>query len=112
MQRKYDENNVFNKIIKGVIPTSKVYEDADFLAFYDIDPKAPVHILLISKKDFVSFDDFAKESDGEYIAKFFKTAQKIAEEKKLSSYRIVANCGAGAEQAVFHFHLHIMGYLE
>jgi diadenosine tetraphosphate (Ap4A) HIT family hydrolase len=93
------------------LPSDKVYEDEDFLAFNDIDPKAPIHILLIPKKNFVSFDDFAKESDGNYVAKFFKTAQKIAEMKKLSSYRIVANCGEEAGQVVFHFHLHIMGYM-
>jgi diadenosine tetraphosphate (Ap4A) HIT family hydrolase len=110
MQKKYNENNVFNKIINGALPSDKVYEDEDFLAFNDIDPKAPIHILLIPKKNFVSFDDFAKGGDGNYVAKFFKTVQKIAEMKKLSSYRIVANCGKEAGQVVFHFHLHIMGY--
>jgi diadenosine tetraphosphate (Ap4A) HIT family hydrolase len=112
MQRKYNENNVFNKIIAGALPSEKVFEDEDFLAFNDIDPKAPVHILLVPKRNFISFNDFVRDADAGYIAKFFKTAQKIAEMKKLSSYRIVANCGDGAGQVVFHYHLHIMGYFD
>lgn len=110
MQRKYDENNIFNKIIKNEIPADKVYEDEKCLAFYDINPKAPVHILLIPKKNAVSFNDFAKDSTATEIGEFFKTAQKIAESQNLKSYRIVANCGEEAGQVVFHFHLHILGY--
>ncbi|MDR2760825.1 MAG: HIT domain-containing protein [Rickettsiales bacterium] len=112
MQRKYDKNNIFRKIIDGLLPAEKVYEDEDFLAFNDVNPKAPTHILLLPKRNFISFDDFAKESGGERIARFFKIAQWIAEEKKLSSYRIAANCGEGMGQEVFHFHLHIMGHGE
>lgn len=110
MQRNYDENNIFNKILKGKIPSTKVYEDNDVYAFNDIDPKAPVHILVIPKKPFVSFNDFTQKSTELEVGKFFKKAQQIAESQNLKAYRIMANCGEEAGQAVFHFHLHIMGY--
>jgi diadenosine tetraphosphate (Ap4A) HIT family hydrolase len=110
MQRKYDESNVFLKIINKELPCDKVYEDDRVMCFHDINPKFPVHLLLVPKKRFVSFDDFAKNSSNEDVAYFFKIAQQLAEEQHLESYKIVANCGEGADQVVFHYHLHIMGY--
>ena len=112
MQKKYDKENIFAKIIRGEVPSTKVYEDNKILAFNDINPKAPIHILVIPKGEFVSFDDFVEKSSAEDVSYFFKTVQKIAREQGLSGndYRIVGNCGEKAGQIVFHFHIHIMGY--
>ena len=110
MQRKYDNDNVFLKILEGKIPCNKVYEDESILAFHDISPKAPVHVLVIPKNKYVSFNDFMEKATDEEILHFFKTVQKIAKDLELKSYRIVANCGEEAGQVVFHYHLHIMGY--
>lgn len=112
MQKKYDENNVFYKILKKELPADIVYEDDKILAFNDISPKAPIHILVIPKGKFISFDDFVEKSSNEEVAYFFKKAQEIAKSNGLSdtSYRIVGNCGEEAGQVVPHFHLHIMGY--
>lgn len=106
----YDENNVFAKIIRGEIPSDKVYEDDKVLAFHDLDPKADVHILLIPKKKCVSFDEFVKISSDEEIAYFFKKAKDIVEMQNVTHYRIVSNIGEKAGQVVFHYHLHVMGY--
>ena len=112
MQKKYDNSNIFYKIINKQLPATIVYEDDDVLAFNDINPKAPVHILIIPKGEFISFDDFVEKSTNEKVASFFKTVQKIAKDNGLSdnSYRIVGNCGEEAGQIVQHFHIHLMGY--
>ncbi len=112
MQKKYDENNIFCKIIKKQIPSDTVYEDDKILAFKDINPKAPIHILIVPKGNFISFDDFVEKSTSEDVAYFFKKVQSIAKSLGLSdaSYRIVGNCGEEAGQIVPHFHLHLMGY--
>jgi len=112
MQKKYEENNIFYKIIKGDIPCTKIYEDDKILAFNDINPKAPIHILVIPKRQYISFDDFVEKSSNEEVSYFFKKVQEIAKANGLSStsYRIVANCGEEAGQIVPHFHVHIMGY--
>lgn len=106
----YDKNNVFAKIIRGEIPSNKVYEDDKVLAFYDLEPQADVHVLLIPKKDCVSFDDFVRNSSDEEISYFFKKAKDIAESLGVKNYKIVANTGEKAGQVVFHYHLHILGY--
>ncbi|MBN8828351.1 MAG: histidine triad nucleotide-binding protein [Sphingobacteriia bacterium] len=107
----YDKNNIFAKIIRGELPSKKVYEDDKVLAFHDIYPKAPIHIIVIPKGEYISFDDFAVKASDEEIAHFFRIAQKIAAEHGLqpSGYRIGANHGKDANQIVFHFHLHILG---
>lgn len=112
MQKKYDEDNVFCKILKKEIPSDVVYEDDRVLAFKNINPEAPVHLLVIPKGQFISFDDFVEKSSSEDVAYFFKKVQEIANKNGLSetSYRIVGNCGKEAGQVVPHFHLHIMGY--
>jgi diadenosine tetraphosphate (Ap4A) HIT family hydrolase len=108
---QYDKNNVFAKIIRGEIPSKKVYEDEQVLAFYDINPSSKVHILVIPKGEYVSFDDFMqKAGDGE-IVHFFKKVQEIAKDAGVSKtgYRIVTNHGKNSGQIVFHFHVHIQG---
>ena len=112
MQKKYDENNIFCKIINKQLPSDIVYEDEKILAFKDINPKAPIHILIVPKANFICFDDFVEKSSPEDVAYFFKKVQEIAKSLGLSdaSYRIVGNCGEEAGQVVPHFHLHLMGY--
>ena len=110
MQRKYDKNNIFYKIIKGEVPCNKVYEDRNILSFYDINPKAPVHVLVIPKGEYVDFGDFIDNAEPVEVANFFNKVKDIVDKLKLESYRIVSNCGEEAGQIIFHYHLHIMGY--
>lgn len=108
----YDDNNVFAKILRGEIPCDKVYEDEEVLAFKDIHPEAPIHILLIPKGRFVSFHDFMLKAESAQVTHFFQTARKLAEDLGLGEdgYRLVANHGGYKTlQDVLHFHLHIIG---
>ncbi|PIR32368.1 MAG: histidine triad nucleotide-binding protein [Alphaproteobacteria bacterium CG11_big_fil_rev_8_21_14_0_20_44_7] len=109
----YDKENIFAKIIRGEIPAAKIYEDDDVLAFEDISKAAPVHVLVVPKGDFVSFDDFAK-SGADKVANFFAKVQKIAADLGLveNGYRLITNHGADASQSVAHFHVHILGGRE
>lgn len=107
----YDPNNVFARILRGELPAKKVHEDDFALAFHDINPQAPVHVLVIPKGPYVSLADFsAKASDAE-IAGFWRAVGRVARELGLeeSGYRILANHGANAHQEVPHFHVHIFG---
>jgi histidine triad (HIT) family protein len=100
---------IFCKIIEGTIPSKKVYEDDLVLAFHDIQPAAPVHILLIPKKHFASMNDATGE-DWEIIGHLHKVAQQVAKEQGVdeSGYRLVNNCGPNAGQIVFHLHYHLI----
>jgi diadenosine tetraphosphate (Ap4A) HIT family hydrolase len=105
----YDEGNIFARILRGDIPSKKVYEDEHVLAFHDINPLAPTHILVIPKGPYVSWDDFsAKASDAE-IAGFVRATGKIAREAGLvePGYRVLANVGPDSGQEVPHLHVHI-----
>jgi len=105
----YDDNNVFARILRGELPCKKVYEDEHVLAFHDIRPQTPVHILVIPKGRYVSLDDFsAKASDGE-IAALFRAVGRLAREAGVaeSGYRFLANNGPDANQEVPHLHVHI-----
>lgn len=107
----YSDSNVFAKILRGEIPCKKVYEDAHVLAFHDINPQTPVHVLVIPKGKYVSMDDFsAKASDAE-LAAFTRAVGAVARQLGVdkSGYRILANHGADAFQEVPHFHVHIFG---
>lgn len=108
---RYDDTNVFARILRGEIPCNKVYEDEFALAFHDINPMAPVHVLVIPKGRYVSFVDFAANADAEAVAGLFKAANTVARELGLdaSGYRILANSGRDANQEVPHFHLHVFG---
>lgn len=107
----YDPNNVFAKILRGEIPCTKVYEDEVALAFHDIAPHAPVHVLVIPKGEYVSFDDFMISAPSETVGRFFKAVQHVAQSLgvDLSGYRILSNHGADASQSVAHCHVHILG---
>ncbi|MBI1953970.1 MAG: HIT domain-containing protein [Proteobacteria bacterium] len=108
---QYDENNVFAKIIRGEIPCSMVYEDDYVVAFHDINPSAPVHILVAPKGRYVSFDDFIQHAPGDFVIRFFKAIRHVANTQNLceSGYRIISNHGKDAFQTVHHFHVHILG---
>jgi histidine triad (HIT) family protein len=107
----YDRDNVFAKILRGEIPCERVYEDEHALAFRDINPLAPVHVLVIPKGDYVSLDDFTREASAAQIAGFFRAVGITARELGLadSGYRFLANTGADGRQEVPHFHVHIFG---
>ncbi len=107
----YDKNNIFAKILRGEIPCKEVYQDEFVLAFHDIFPAAPMHVLVIPKGEYVSFDDFVRKASPEQSAKFFATVQKIAANLGVdkTGYRLIANHGGNASQAVPHFHMHILG---
>ena len=103
------ENCLFCKIINGEIPSEKVYEDEEILAFKDIHPKAPVHILVIPKKHISSAMEI-EEQDEALIGKMFIVIKKLAKEFGLENgYRIVNNCGSDGGQEVMHLHLHLLG---
>jgi histidine triad (HIT) family protein len=107
----YDKNNIFAKILRGEIPCKKIYEDEFALAFHDISPQAPVHVLVVPKGEYQSFHDFALNAKPEFMRGFMAAIQKTAEQLQVeaSGYRILSNHGADADQSVPHFHVHILG---
>ncbi len=107
----YDPTNIFARILRGEIPNKTVYEDDQVLAFHDVAPAAPVHVLVIPKGDFVSFDDFAQRAEPDVIAHFWRSTQRIAASLGLPEhgYRLLTNHGPHASQSVPHFHVHLLG---
>jgi len=107
--KPYDDQNIFAKILRGEIPSKKVFEDEYALAFHDINPQAPTHLLVIPKGPYVSWDDFsAKGSDAE-IAGFVRAVGEVARAAGLVApgYRLLANTGLDSHQEVPHLHVHI-----
>jgi histidine triad (HIT) family protein len=107
----YDRNNIFARILRGEIPAKKVYEDPYVLAFHDINPQAPTHILIIPKGPYASFADFSAQADDAEILGFIRAAGLIARQAGVedSGYRLLANHGPDSHQEVPHFHIHICG---
>jgi diadenosine tetraphosphate (Ap4A) HIT family hydrolase len=107
----YDETNVFARILRGEIPARKVYENAHALAFHDVNPQAPVHILVIPKGDYVSWDDFSERGTDAEIAGFVRAIGHVAREQGLVApgYRLLANAGTNSGQEVPHLHVHLFG---
>ena len=103
------EDCIFCKIIKGEIPSTKVYEDDEILAFNDVNPAAPIHILVIPKKHINSLVDMNSE-DEKIVGKIYGVINKIAEEKgfKEEGFRVIVNCGKNGGQEVMHLHFHIL----
>lgn len=101
---------VFCKIASGEIPTDKIYEDDELIAFYDLDPQAPIHFLVIPKKHIESNDDLTEE-DAHLMGKIFLTIKKIARDLGIADegYRIVNNIGENGGQTVHHMHFHVLG---
>lgn len=107
----YDRDNIFAKILRGEIPNDTVYEDEHVLAFNDIAPQAPIHVLVIPKGDYVSWDDFVAKANDAEIAFFVRKIGEIARDLGLvePGYRLLANIGGHGHQEVPHLHVHIFG---
>jgi diadenosine tetraphosphate (Ap4A) HIT family hydrolase len=107
----YDDQNVFAKILRGEIPNRTVYEDEWALAFHDINPQAPLHVLVIPKGAYVSWDDFSARAPAEEIAGFIRAVGHVAREAGLvePGYRLLANIGGHGHQEVPHLHVHVFG---
>jgi diadenosine tetraphosphate (Ap4A) HIT family hydrolase len=107
--KSYDDQNVFAKILRGEIPSKKVYEDEFALAFHDINPQAPLHILVIPKGAYVSWDDFSDKASDAEMAALVRASGTIARQAGLveGGYRLLINTGMNAGQEVPHLHLHI-----
>lgn len=110
----YDSNNIFARILRGEIPCKKVYEDEHVLAFHDINPQAPIHVLVIPKGAYMSFDDFSQMASAEEITAFTRAVGKIARDLGVAptddggaGYRTLANTGHNGGQEVPHFHVHL-----
>ena len=107
----YDSNNIFARILRGEIPCDKVFENEHVLAFRDINPQAPLHVLVIPKGAYVSMDDFSTKASPEEITAFVRAIGEIARQEGVaeSGYRILANHGRDGHQEVPHLHVHIFG---
>jgi len=107
----YDPDNIFAKILRGEIPCKKVHEDEWALAFHDIAPQAPVHVLVIPKGAYVSWDDFSARARAEEIVGFVRAVGHVAREQGLvePGYRLLANVGPNGGQEVPHLHVHLFG---
>lgn len=103
------EDCIFCKIANGQIPSKKIYEDDQVFAFYDIEPQAPVHFLVIPKKHISRLTEIRKDNSS-VIAHIYETISKIAAELNLDGgFRVVSNCGENGGQSVFHIHFHVLG---
>ncbi len=107
----YDPANIFARILRGEIPCKKVFEDDFALAFHDINPQAPVHVLVIPKGAYISLADFTTKASTTELEGFFRAVGRVAHDLELDDpgYRILANMGHNAHQEVPHFHVHIFG---
>lgn len=115
MPYTYDDQNIFARILRGEIPNKTVMETAHTLAFHDIRPHAPQHVLVIPKGSYVNFDHFAAEASAEELVDFHRTAASVCAMLGVSpgeggaGYRAIANAGEDSNQEVPHYHLHILG---
>ena len=107
----YDDQNIFAKILRGEIPNKTVFEDEWALAFHDVNPQAPLHVLVIPKGAYVSWDDFSARAGAEEIAGFVRAVGHVAREAGLvePGYRLLTNIGAHGHQEVPHLHVHLFG---
>ncbi|WP_136161941.1 histidine triad nucleotide-binding protein [Sphingomonas flavalba] len=107
----YDDANVFARILRGELPCTRIYEDEHVLAFHDINPQAPTHILVIPKGRYVSWDDFSARATDAEIAGFVRAVGHVAREQGLVApgYRLLTNVGQHGHQEVPHLHVHLFG---
>jgi histidine triad (HIT) family protein len=107
----YDDSNIFARILRGEIPSTRVYDDQWAIAFHDINPQAPLHLLVIPTGAYVSWDDFAARASGDEIAGFVRAVGTVARDAGLVEpcYRLLANIGQHGHQEVPHLHVHIFG---
>nr|WP_295668804.1 histidine triad nucleotide-binding protein [Sphingomonas sp.] len=108
--KPYDDQNIFARILRGEIPSQRVYEDEWAVAFHDINAQAPIHILVIPRGPYVSWDDFSGKAPDAEIAGFIRAVGKVARDAGLvvPGYRLLANTGRQSGQEVPHFHVHIL----
>ena len=115
MAYEYDDNNVFAKILRGEIPNKTVLETEHCLAFHDIRPQAPVHVLAIPKGPYVNFDHFGAEASDAEIVDFTRTVARLCADLGVApgtggtGYRLISNCGTAGVQEVPHLHVHLLG---
>ncbi|RLT41745.1 MAG: histidine triad nucleotide-binding protein [Chloroflexi bacterium] len=111
MDPRYDPENVFARILRGEIPSDRVFEDAEFVAFRDIQPAAPTHIVIAPRGEPPTSAVSLSDADAGWLGRMLVVASKIAAVEGLDSggYRLVVNCGDNAGQTVGHFHLHLLG---
>ncbi len=107
----YDTNNVFARILRGEIPCTRIYENDHAIAFNDLHPQAPTHILVIPKGPYADHKDFAANASDAEVAGLHRAIVKVAEMAGVteSGYRLISNCGANAGQEVPHYHVHVLG---
>ena len=107
----YDDNNIFARILRNEIPSKRIYEDEWAVAFHDISPQAPVHVLVIPRGSWVSMADFTANASDAEIAGFFRAVGKVAKQLQLEEpgFRILSNMGPNSGQEVPHLHVHIFG---
>lgn len=110
-KQPYDDSNIFARILRGELPCRKVLETAHSLAFHDVNPLAPVHVLVIPKGAYVSWDDFSDHASDEEIADFVRAAGEVARQvgADTQGYRLLSNVGKRGGQEVPHLHLHLFG---
>lgn len=115
MEYQYDKDNIFAKILRKEIPSEIVYETENSLAFKDINPAAPTHILIIPKGSYINYDHFIKDASEEEIVDFNRVIVEVVRQEKLSpnlgghGYRLIANTGLNGVQEVPHLHFHVLG---
>ena len=109
--KPYDNSNIFARILRGELPCKRVYEDEHALAFHDVNPQAAVHILVIPKGSYVSWDDFSERASETEIVGFVRAVGKVARDAGMvvQGYRLLANIGKRSGQEVAHLHVHIFG---
>jgi histidine triad (HIT) family protein len=107
----YDPDNIFARILRGELPAKTVYEDEHALAFHDLFPQAPLHILVIPKGAYVSWDDFSARGSADEIAGFVRAVGHVARSQNLveTGYRLLSNVGRNSGQEVPHLHVHLFG---
>ena len=110
----YDDQNIFAKILRSEIPCEKIYEDEYVLSFKDVNPQAPIHILIIPKGAYKDINDFSENASNEEIIGFNKAIPIVANQLGISEasggkgYRLISNAGSDAHQTVDHFHVHLL----
>jgi diadenosine tetraphosphate (Ap4A) HIT family hydrolase len=110
-EKTYDSDNIFAKILRGAVPCHKVWESEHALAFRDVRPQAPAHILVIPKGAYVDMDDFTARASDDEMAALMRAVGEVARLEGLdeSGYRVISNCGANGGQEVPHLHFHVVG---
>ena len=109
--KNYDDDNIFNRILRNEIECEKIHENQDNLSFNDINKQAPVHVLTIPKNKYANFISFAKSASDKEISSFFRSILEVAEKMQIeeSGFRVIINCGPDSNQEVPHLHAHVLG---